>query len=145
MKDFLFFFLRLTWTGRRMLRWTETSVWRSNHSTVVTCKHASSTSLSIHPQLTGGDTESEELGRYGAALPEGLAPDILVPMMPYGAPPAPDTSVANATAAAGHRWTTAPVRCDSCHFTQCFLQNLGSKMLEAGTACHRTQHHIHTG
>jgi hypothetical protein len=34
---------------------------------VVTCEHASSASLSTHLQLTSGDTESEELGRYGAA------------------------------------------------------------------------------
>jgi hypothetical protein len=65
---------------------------------VVTCEHTSSTSLSTHLQLMGGDTELEELGRYVAALLEALAPDISVPMMSCGAPPTPDTFVANATA-----------------------------------------------
>jgi hypothetical protein len=87
-----------------MLWCTEASVWRSNCSVVVTYKHASSTSLYTHLQLMGGEAESEEPGRYGAALSETPAPDISVPTMPYGAPPMPDTSIANATT--GHWWVT---------------------------------------
>jgi hypothetical protein len=86
-----------------MLRWTEANVCWINRSTVVACEHASSTFLSTHLQLTGGDAESKEPGRYspgntglmaheesgaeatppGSALQETLAPNISVPTMPY--------------------------------------------------------------
>jgi hypothetical protein len=85
-----------------MLRWTEVGVWKSNDAAVATCEHTSSNLLSTCLQWMGGDAEPEEPGRYGAMLPETLAPDILVPTMPYGAPPVPDTSIANATTTAGH-------------------------------------------
>jgi hypothetical protein len=98
---FSFSFLKLTWTGQRMLQCTEASVWWSNHSTLATCEYASSASLSTRLQLTSGNAESNEPGRYGATLPEMLAPDISVPTMPCGAPLVPDTSVANATATTG--------------------------------------------
>jgi hypothetical protein len=120
-EDFSFFFPRLTWIWQRMLQWTKASVRWSNRSAVVTCEHASSTSLSTHLQLMSGDMESEESGRYGpnnsgrmapehpgaeaapagAALPGMLAPDISVPTMPQGAPPTPGTSIANATNTTG--------------------------------------------
>jgi hypothetical protein len=97
-----------------MLWWTEPSVWWSNYSTMATCEHASSTSLSTRLQLMGGDAQSEEPGRYGpgnSALmapkdPWMLAPETSVPMTPYGASPMPGTSVANATATVDCRWTT---------------------------------------
>jgi hypothetical protein len=92
---------------------------------VVTCEHASPTSLSTRLQLMDRDTESEEPGRYGlsnsgcmapedpgveAAPPEAalsgmLAPDISVPMTPRGALPVPSTSTANATDTTGYRRT----------------------------------------
>jgi hypothetical protein len=109
-----------------MLWLTEASVWWSNRPAMVTCDHASSALLPTRFQLTSEDAESEELGGYGlcnsgrmvpedpkaeaaptgATLPGMLAPDISVPTMPRGAPPAPITSVANATDSAGCRQTT---------------------------------------
>jgi hypothetical protein len=87
---FSFFFPRLTWTGQRMLRWTEASVWWSNSSVVVTYENTSFASVSTHLELMGRDIGLEEPGRYGpgmlapprAVLPGMLAPDISVPMMP---------------------------------------------------------------
>jgi hypothetical protein len=123
-KDFFsFFFLRLTWIRCRMLRWTEASVWWSNHSVVATCEHASSALLSTHLQMMGGYAEPEEPCRYGVVLLETLAPDISVPTTPCGAPPAPDISVTNATATAGHRRTTGTSKVRLLSFHPMFPSN----------------------
>jgi hypothetical protein len=60
-----------------MLRWIEASVWWSRHSVVATCEYTSSASLSTHLQLTGGNAESEELGRYGLGNYGRMAPEDL--------------------------------------------------------------------
>jgi hypothetical protein len=71
-----------------------------------------------------------------------LAPGISVPMMPYGAPPVPDTSIASATV--GHQWAagTSKVRLLSFH------PNVSFKTLDPKhwkRKRHATElHHTHT-
>jgi hypothetical protein len=79
----------------------------------------------------GGDAEYEELGIYRATLSETLAPDISVPTMPCGAPPAPDTSVANTTITTDHRRTIGTSKVSLLSFHLMFpskprIQNTGS-------------------
>jgi hypothetical protein len=107
-----------------MLQWTEGNASWSNCSTVATYKHADSASFSTRLQLMGEDVELGEPGRYCSGNPgpmapmdtgakaaspraaslETPAPAIFLLAVPYGAPSASDTSVANITAA--HRRMT---------------------------------------
>jgi hypothetical protein len=113
------YFLRLTRTWQRNVAMDKDNASWSNRSTVTTYEHVDSTSFSTHLQLMGGDAELGEFSNYysgnpglmepedpgvKAASPEMPAPDISVSVMPYGAPPAPDTSEASITAS--HRRMT---------------------------------------
>jgi hypothetical protein len=106
-------FPRLTQTEWRMMRWTEANASWSNRSTVATYEHADSTTFSTCLQLMGGDAELGGPSRAASprvASPKTPAPATSVLVVPYGAPPAPSTSVANIA----DGWSR-PARYDSYH------------------------------
>jgi hypothetical protein len=135
--------LRLSWTGRRMLRWTEAIVSWSDRSTTATHEHASWASPSTRLQLMDGDAQSENqsknrLGDPGLVAPEdpgnvaapprnslleALPPAIPAPMVPCGMSSIPGTSAVNASTS--HQRVTSANKVWFLSSAQRFLQNPG--------------------